>query len=98
MKAAKGFVIATHSQLEQCHQPVQRPLCWTCMPSEPAVTLGPMFTAPPTAVTPGSLSMTVIRFEVDRHIALVTIDRPPVNAFNRAMRDQVIAALAQALA
>lgn len=42
--------------------------------------------------------MTVIRFEVDRHIALVTIDRPPVNAFNRALRDQLIAALAQALA
>ncbi len=36
--------------------------------------------------------MTVIRFEVDRNIALVTIDQPPVNAFNRAMGDQLIAA------
>ena len=36
--------------------------------------------------------MPVVRFEVDRHIALVTLDQPPVNAFNRAMRDELIAA------
>ena len=36
--------------------------------------------------------MSVVRFEVDRGIALVTLDQPPVNAFNRAMRDELIAA------
>ena len=33
-----------------------------------------------------------VRLEVDRHIALVTLDRPPVNAVNRAVREQIIAA------
>jgi enoyl-CoA hydratase len=36
--------------------------------------------------------MKIVRLEVDRHIALVTLDNPPVNAFNRPMRDQLIAA------
>ncbi len=35
--------------------------------------------------------MKVVRLEVDQHIALVTLDSPPVNAFNRPMRDQLIA-------
>jgi enoyl-CoA hydratase len=33
----------------------------------------------------------IIKFEVDRHIALVTLNRPPVNALDRAMRDRLIA-------
>ncbi len=32
----------------------------------------------------------IIKFEVDRHIALVTLNRPPVNALDRAMRDRLI--------
>jgi enoyl-CoA hydratase len=38
-----------------------------------------------------AMTMDVVRLEIDRHIALVTLDHPPVNAFNRALRDQVIA-------
>jgi enoyl-CoA hydratase len=33
----------------------------------------------------------IIRLEVDQHIALVTLNRPPVNALDRAMRDRIIA-------
>ena len=33
----------------------------------------------------------IVKLEVDRHIAVVTLDRPPVNAFDRALRDRVIA-------
>ncbi len=33
----------------------------------------------------------IIRLEVDDHIALVTLNRPPVNALDRAMRDRLIA-------
>jgi len=33
----------------------------------------------------------IIKFEVDKHIALVTLNRPPVNALDRAMRDRIIA-------
>ena len=32
----------------------------------------------------------IIRLEVDQHIALVTMNRPPVNALNRAMRDRIV--------
>ena len=32
----------------------------------------------------------IIRFEVDQYIALVTLNRPPVNALDRAMRDRLI--------
>ena len=32
----------------------------------------------------------IIRLEVDKNIALVTLNRPPVNALNRAMRDRLI--------
>jgi enoyl-CoA hydratase len=32
----------------------------------------------------------IVRFEVSDHIALVTLDRPPVNAVNWEMRDRII--------
>ena len=32
----------------------------------------------------------VVRFEVADHIAVVTLNRPPVHAINRAMRDRII--------
>ena len=32
----------------------------------------------------------IIRFEVSDNIALVTLNRPPVNALDRAMRDRLI--------
>ncbi|MCQ4161851.1 enoyl-CoA hydratase/isomerase family protein [Roseomonas sp. GC11] len=38
------------------------------------------------------MSDAIVRVEVQEHIALVTLDRPPVNALNRAMRDAVIEA------
>ena len=34
----------------------------------------------------------IVRLEVSGHIALVTLNRPPVNALNRAMRDAIIEA------
>lgn len=34
----------------------------------------------------------IVRLEVGGHIALVTLNRPPVNALNRAMRDAIIEA------
>ena len=34
----------------------------------------------------------IVRLEVAGHVALVTLDRPPVNALNRAMRDAIIEA------
>lgn len=33
----------------------------------------------------------IVRLEVDQYIALVTLNRPPVNALDRAMRDRIIA-------
>ena len=33
----------------------------------------------------------IVKLEVSDHIALVTLNRPPVNALNRAMRDAIIA-------
>ncbi|MGR3585757.1 MAG: enoyl-CoA hydratase-related protein, partial [Pseudooceanicola nanhaiensis] len=33
-----------------------------------------------------------LRFEMDGHVALITLDRPPVNALSRQMRSEVIAA------
>ncbi len=33
----------------------------------------------------------IIRLEVDQHIAVVTLNRPPVNALNRPMRDRIVA-------
>ncbi len=32
----------------------------------------------------------IVRLEVSGHVALVTLNRPPVNALNRAMRDAII--------
>ena len=37
----------------------------------------------------------IIKLEVDRFVALVTLNRPPVNALDRAMRDGIIAAFDQ---
>ena len=36
------------------------------------------------------MSDAIVRLEVADHVALVTLDRPPVNALNRAMRDAII--------
>jgi enoyl-CoA hydratase len=33
----------------------------------------------------------IVKLDVDRNIALVTLNRPPVNAVNRALRDRIIA-------
>lgn len=33
----------------------------------------------------------IVKLRVDGHVALVTLDRPPVNALDRAMRDRIIA-------
>ena len=33
-----------------------------------------------------------LRFEMDGHVALITLDRPPVNALSRQMRSEVISA------
>ena len=32
----------------------------------------------------------IVKLEVSGHVALVTLNRPPVNALNRAMRDAII--------
>lgn len=34
----------------------------------------------------------IVKLEIDSHIAVVTLNRPPVNALDRAMRDAIIAA------
>lgn len=37
----------------------------------------------------------IVRFEASDHIAVVTLDRPPVNAINREMRDRIISVFDQ---
>ena len=37
------------------------------------------------------MSGDIVTLEVSDHIALVTLNRPPVNALDRAMRDRIVA-------